>query len=40
MSDRTRKVESQLKEIAGGEVSMLSDPRINGLVSVTGVEAS
>ena len=40
MSDRTRKVESQLKEIAGEEVSALSDPRINGLVTVTGVRVS
>ena len=40
MSDRTRKVESQLKEIAGEEVSGLSDPRINGLVTVTGVRVS
>jgi ribosome-binding factor A len=40
MSDRMRKVESQLKEIAGEEVSALSDPRINGLVTVTGVRVS
>ncbi|MBA3950894.1 MAG: ribosome-binding factor A, partial [Rubrobacter sp.] len=40
MSARTRKVESQLKEIAGEELSMLSDPRINGLVTVTGVRVS
>ena len=37
---RTRKVESQLKEIVGEEVSALSDPRINGLVTVTGVRVS
>ena len=40
MSDRTRKVESQLKEIVGEEVSALSDPRIQGLVTVTGVRVS
>ena len=40
MSGRTRKVESQLKEIAGEEVAMLSDPRIQGLVTVTGVRVS
>src|ERR687897_581211 len=40
MSDRMRKVESQLKEIAGEELSTLSDPRINGLVTVTGVRVS
>ena len=40
MSDRTRKVESQLKEIVGEEVATLSDPRINGLVTVTGVRVS
>ena len=37
---RTRKVESQIKEIVGGEVGALSDPRINGLVTVTGVRVS
>jgi ribosome-binding factor A len=37
---RTRKVESQLKEIVGEEVSALSDPRIQGLVTVTGVDVS
>ena len=37
---RTRKVESQLKEIVGEEVSTLSDPRIRGLVTVTGVRVS
>ncbi len=40
MSGRTRKVESQLKEIAGEEVALLSDPRIQGLVTVTGVRVS
>ena len=32
MSARTRKVESQLKEITGEEVAALSDPRIQGAV--------
>ena len=40
MSDRTRKVESQLKEIVGEELAGLSDPRIQGLVTVTGVRVS
>lgn len=40
MSGRTRKVESQLKEIVGEEVTSLSDPRIKGLVTVTGVRVS
>ena len=40
MSGRTRKVESQLKEIVGEEVAGLSDPRIQGLVTVTGVRVS
>src|SRR5215204_6620134 len=40
MSERTRKVESQLKQIVGEEVSVLSDPRIQGLVTVTGVRVS
>ena len=40
MSGRTRKVESQLKEITGEEVASLSDPRIRGLVTVTGVRVS
>ena len=40
MSGRTRKVESQLKEIVGEEVTTLSDPRIRGLVTVTGVRVS
>src|SRR5919202_6633962 len=35
-----RKVESQLKEIVGEEVAALSDPRIRGLVTVTGVRVS
>src|SRR5215212_2514866 len=40
VSGRTRKVESQLKEIVGEEASALSDPRIQGLVTVTGVRVS
>jgi len=40
VSERTRKIESQLKEIVGEEVAALSDPRINGLVTVTGVRVS
>lgn len=40
MSERTRKIESQLKEIAGDGVAELSDPRIHGLVTVTGVRVS
>ncbi len=40
MSGRTRKVESQVKEIVGEEVAALSDPRIQGLVTVTGVRVS
>jgi len=40
VSGRTRKVESQLKEITGEEVASLSDPRIRGLVTVTGVRVS
>jgi ribosome-binding factor A len=40
MSERIRKVESQLKEITGEEVAALSDPRIQGLVTVTGVRVS
>jgi ribosome-binding factor A len=40
MSARTRKVESQLKEITGEEVATLSDPRIQGLVTVTGARVS
>ena len=37
---RTRKVESQLKEIVGEELAALSDPRIKGLVTVTAVNVS
>ena len=40
MSERTRKIESQLREIVGEEVSLLSDPRINGLVTVTAARVS
>lgn len=40
MSERTRKIESQLKQIVGEEVDVLSDPRIQGLVTVTGVRVS
>jgi ribosome-binding factor A len=40
VSGRTRKIESQLKEIVGEEVANLSDPRIQGLVTVTGVRVS
>jgi ribosome-binding factor A len=40
VSGRTRKVESQLKEIVGEEVAALSDPRIKGLVTVTGVRVT
>jgi len=40
MSGRTRKVESQLKEITGEEVAALSDPRIRGLITITGVRVS
>jgi ribosome-binding factor A len=40
VNGRTRKVESQLKEIVGEEVASLSDPRIQGLVTVTGVRVS
>ena len=40
MSGRLRKVESQLKEIVGEEVATLSDPRIKGLVTVTGVRVT
>jgi ribosome-binding factor A len=40
LSERIRKVESQLKEIVGEEVSSLSDPRIKGLVTVTNVRVS
>lgn len=40
MSGRTRKIESQLKEILADEVAELSDPRIRGLVTVTAVRVS
>ncbi|MGF1472388.1 MAG: 30S ribosome-binding factor RbfA [Rubrobacteraceae bacterium] len=40
MSGRTRKIESQLKEIVGDAVAELSDPRIDGLVTVTAVRVS
>jgi ribosome-binding factor A len=40
VSGRTRKVESQIKAIVGEEVAHLSDPRIQGLVTVTGVRVS
>ncbi len=40
MSERTRRIESQLKEIVGEELASLSDPRINGLVTVTAVRVS
>ncbi|WP_047865816.1 30S ribosome-binding factor RbfA [Rubrobacter aplysinae] len=39
-SSRTRKIESQIKEIAGDHLDGLSDPRIQGLVTVTGVQVS
>jgi len=41
MSDgHLRKIESQLKEILGEELHLLSDPRIGGMVTVTGVRMS
>jgi ribosome-binding factor A len=40
LSGRTRKIESQLKEIVGEEVASLSDPRIKGLVTVTDVRVN
>ncbi len=40
MNGRVRKIESQLKEIVGEEVANLSDPRIRGLVTVTGLRVS
>ncbi len=40
MSGRARKVESQIREIVGEEVATLSDPRIQGLVTITGVRVS
>jgi ribosome-binding factor A len=39
MSGRTRKVESQLKEIVGEEVAALSDPRIRGLSALARADA-
>lgn len=39
-SSRTRKIESQIKEIAGDHLDGLSDPRVQGLVTVTGVRVS
>ena len=40
MSGRVRKIEFQIREIVGEEVATLSDPRIQGLVTVTGVRVS
>jgi ribosome-binding factor A len=40
LSERTRKIESQLREITGEQVSSLSDPRIKGLVTITDVRVS
>ena len=40
MSGRLRKVEFQIREIVGEEVASLSDPRIRGFVTVTGVRIS
>jgi len=40
VSERTRKIESQLKEIVGEEVDSLADPRINGMVTVTAVRVA
>lgn len=40
MSERTRKIESQLKEIVGDEVAELSDPRVQGLLTVIAVRVS
>jgi ribosome-binding factor A len=39
-SSRTRKIEAQIKEIVGEHLDGLSDPRIQGLVTVTGVRVS
>ena len=39
-SSRTRKIESQIKEIVGEQLDSLSDPRIQGMVTVTGVKVS
>jgi ribosome-binding factor A len=35
-----RKIESQIKEIVGEHLAGLADPRIKGLVTVTGVRVS
>jgi len=40
VSARARKVESQIREIVGEEVATLSDPRIQGLITVTDVRVS
>jgi len=40
VSERIRKVESQLKEIVSEEVASLSDPRIKSLVTITGARVS
>jgi ribosome-binding factor A len=40
VSGRVRKIESQLREIVGEEVANLSDPRIQGLVTITGLRVS
>ena len=40
MSARARKVESWIREIVGEEDATLSDPRIRGLVTITGVRVS
>jgi ribosome-binding factor A len=40
VSGRARKVESQIREIVGEEVATLSDPRIGGFVTITGVRVS
>jgi ribosome-binding factor A len=39
-SSRMRKIESQIKEIVGEHLAGLADPRIKGLVTVTGVRVS
>jgi ribosome-binding factor A len=40
VSGRTRKIESQIREIVADDLATLSDPRIRGLVTVTGVRVS
>jgi ribosome-binding factor A len=40
VSGRGRKIESQIREIVGEEVTALSDPRLRGLVTVTDVRVS